>query len=172
MSLSGLALLSMLALWVTSCAPPSDYSGDLADVINQYRSDRGLAQIPVSPSLTRVAELHVADLAAHPLEPGCNLHSWSGNGDWSACCYTDDHAEASCMWDKPSELTSYSGRGYEISSAGTSSPNSALENWRGSAGHHEVILNEGIWADRQWNAMGAAIQDGYAVVWFGEEPDL
>ena len=76
------------------CGPPPNYSGDLANVINQYRRDRGLPEIPVSPSLTRVAELHVADLAAHPRDRGCNLHSWSEHGAWSACCYTDDLAQA------------------------------------------------------------------------------
>ena len=58
--------------------------------------------------------------------PECNLHSWSDKGPWSACCYTPDHAQAQCMWDKPSELTNYPGNGYEISAAGYDSAQAAL----------------------------------------------
>jgi hypothetical protein len=47
----------------------------------------------------------------------CNMHSWSDKGFnvWNSCCYTSDHAEAECMWDKPREITfgSFTGFGYE-----------------------------------------------------------
>jgi hypothetical protein len=121
-----------------------------------------------------VAEAHVQDLEAHHPDTGsCNLHSWSDQGSFTGCCYTDDHAEAECMWDKPRELTVYTGDGYEIAawSGGRLSPNEALDLWRESSGHHDVILSRGIWASPPWQAMGAAISEHYAVVWFGTEPD-
>jgi uncharacterized protein YkwD len=46
-----------------------------------------------------------------------------------------------------------------------------LESWKGSPGHNAVILNEGIWSDSNWKAIGVGIYKGYAVIWFGEEPD-
>jgi hypothetical protein len=78
------------------------------------------------------------------------------------------------MWDKPRELTWYTGDGYEIaywSSAGASAEE-ALKGWKKSNGHNTVIINGGVWRDAQWKAIGIAIQGEYAVVWFGKEEDL
>ncbi len=152
------------------CESSTDYPGNVAEVINQYRQDNGLPEIPVSESLTAVAQKHVEDLENNnPVTGDCNLHSWSDKGEWTPCCYTDDHAEAQCMWDKPRELTSYVGNGYEISAqySGKTRPNCALEQWRESEPHHDTILNRGIWADREWLAIGGAVSEHYAVVWFG-----
>lgn len=150
---------------------PIELTGDLASAINQYRVSQGLSAIPVSPSLTLVAEEHVKDLVNNqPAQGNCNLHSWSGNGNWTACCYTDDHAQAQCMWDKPREMTNYTGNGYEIAawSSGDISENQALEIWKNSQGHLNVIMNKDVWSNIEWKAIGAAIYKGYAVVWFGE----
>ena len=88
---------------------------ELRDLINQYRNQKGLQAIPVSKNLTYVAKLHVKDLADnHPYNKRCNLHSWSDEGPWSPCCYTEDHEQAACMWNKPQELSNYPGLGYEI----------------------------------------------------------
>ncbi|MEM9193272.1 MAG: CAP domain-containing protein [Myxococcota bacterium] len=154
-----------------SDAPPST-SSPLVDAINAYRVSQGLEPVPFSPSLQTVAEFHATDLANNyrGFGPECNLHSWSEDGNWSGCCYTSDHARASCMWDKPRELTSYPGNGYEISAGGTSSPDRALSAWMRSSSHHDVILNRGTWT-RPWGAVGGAIDSGYAVVWFGRETD-
>ncbi len=154
---------------------PTNYSGSMADVINQYRRERGLPAIPVSKSLTRVARAHVKDLQRAKPNGRCTIHSWSNRGNWSSCCYTADHARAECMRKKPSEITRgvYSGVGYEISViyTGKMTPNVALTSWRGSGRHHDVILNRNLWRNIRWNAMGAAISENYAVVWFGEERD-
>ncbi len=152
-----------------------EIENDLVDVINQYRIDNGLPAIPESESLNFVAEQHVYDLAENQPDKGeCNMHSWSDKGSWTACCYTDDHAQAQCMWDKPRELTSYQGDGYEIASySGENiSGEEALSVWKTSEPHHDVILNKDIWEDMEWNAIGAATYKGYAVVWFGTEPDI
>ena len=150
----------------------------LYNKIMEYRKVNNLPTIPLSRSLTFVAKTHVKDLADHSPDRGnkCNMHSWSNNGDWVDCCYTSDHTQAKCMWDKPRELTSYQGNGYEIShgSPGYSehvvTAESALNGWKNSPGHNNVIINQGIWTSR-WKAIGIGIYKNYAVVWFGKETD-
>ena len=148
---------------------------NLYDMITEYRKENGLPYIPLSKSLTFVAQTHVKDLQTSGfVNSTCNMHSWSNNGPWTSCCYTSDHARASCMWNKPRELTSYPGNGYEISfgSYGASvNAEGALNGWKESHGHNSVIINQGIWADNNWKAIGVGISKGYAVVWFGEELD-
>jgi len=146
---------------------------ELVDEVNAYRMMNGLQAIPLSPSLCNVAEQHTQDLYDNaPHAPaGCNLHSWSDQGAWSACCYTPDHAEAQCMWDKPSELTVYPGYGYENAASGVATAAGALNLWKNSSGHNDVILNQDIWTNLTWNAMGASIYQGYAVLWFGQQVD-
>lgn len=155
--------------------PDGETSGRaLADRINDYREDHDLEPIPLSPALMETAKAHVHDLMVNePVQGECNLHSWSDKGDWTECCYTDDHANAACMWSKPGEIAGYPGDGYEIAAWASPSINaeSALEQWKDSPGHNAVILNKDIWKDNQWRALGAAINREYAVVWFGEEPD-
>jgi hypothetical protein len=77
------------------------------------------------------------------------------------------------MWDKPREITSYEGNGYEI---GTNAPHveepeDALTAWQSSPPHDAVIVNEGDWSDHEWTAIGVGIYDGYAAAWFGERTD-
>ncbi|MEZ4449189.1 MAG: hypothetical protein R3B09_06890 [Nannocystaceae bacterium] len=148
---------------------------ELVDLVNQYRGENGLPSIPASPSLCTVGQTHVHDLVDHSphTEPGCNLHSWSDAGPWTPCCYTADHAQAMCMWMKPQELTVYPGFGYENAAGGggTITPGQALDLWKGSSAHNEVILSQGIWADHPWKAVGAGLYQGYAVLWFGEQDD-
>ncbi len=151
---------------------------DLYKLVNQYRHERGLDPVPLSGSLTYVAQLHVKDLAEHhPYGRHCNLHSWSDYGPWSPCCYTEDHKHAECMWEKPSELTNYRAFGYEIAywTDEELSPLlfalKALNGWKRSPEHNVVILNGGMWKYHSWKAMGVGIYKGYAAVWFGEEPD-
>lgn len=146
---------------------------ELYNLVMQYRSEKGLPIIPISSSLSFVAQTHVKDLTNNqPVQGNCNMHSWSNNGNWTACCYTPDHAAAECMWSKPSELTSYQGNGYEISyySSGTITPIGALNAWKSSSGHNSVIINSGIW-NSKWNAIGIGIYGNYAVIWFGNELD-
>ncbi len=146
---------------------------EIVDLLNDYRAQNGLGAVPCSPSLMLVADTHVHDLDENQPHAvaNCNLHSWSDQGTWSACCYTADHAQAQCMWDKPRELTVYTGNGYENAAAGASSPSGALDMWKNSSAHNAVMLNEGIWANHPWKAVGAALYQGYAVLWFGEQTD-
>lgn len=154
---------------------PSDPgASELARAINAHRVSIGLAPIPHSPALTRVADLHVEDLATRaPHEaPGCNLHSWSLSSAWEGCCYTSDHARAECMWNKPNEIAGYASNGYEIAAAGVRNVDGTVRLWLASEGHRAVIENEDIWAEQEWMAMGAAIRDGFATAWFGTELDV
>ena len=154
----------------------SDAEQRLFDLITAYRRDNGLPDVPCSPSLSYVARTHSTDLETNePHAPAeCNMHSWSDAGPWTACCYTPDHAQAECMWRKPTELSEYTDYGFEISYGATGyniTPEGALEAWQGSAGHNAVILNEGSWASWPWGAMGVGIDGGFANVWFGSSTD-
>ena len=147
-------------------------------LINQYRQQKGLGAIPLSRNLTYVAKLHVQDLAENtPYNRRCNLHSWSDKGPWTACCYTEDHDKAACMWEKPGEVSNYTGFGYEIA-YWTNEPltpedfaKKTLAGWKRSVPHNTVIVNQGKWREKRWNAIGVGVYKGYAAVWFGEEKD-
>jgi hypothetical protein len=162
---------------------PTGSGGErLAQLVNEYRVASGKPAIPLSRALMATAGAHVADLVAHPGTFGgsCNLHSWSnhGGGLWTGCCYTDNHAQAACMWQKPSQISSglgfarYPGNGYEIAFlGGGATPEQVLQAFRGSPPHDDVLLSRGMWAPIPFPAMGAAIQGAYAVVWFGDAAD-
>jgi len=147
----------------------------LYNQIMEYRRQNGLPPIPLSKALTSVAKWHVYDLGSNEKTrpANCNMHSWSEDPKWSSCCYTN--AQANCMWNKPKEMTSYPGAGYEIAHGGSGSfvatAETALSGWKRSAGHNSVILNKEIWKNRSWSAIGIGIQGAFAVVWFGEERD-
>lgn len=155
----------------------------LARLINQYRRDNGLGAIPVSRTLTRVARLHVRDLHQYQPQnatdsrglPG-NLNSWSDRGNWTSVIYTADHQYAAGMWNKPREISNqvYLGDGFEIAFGAQghqATPESALAAWIDSPGHQAIIMESGDWQDKHWPAMGVAVYEGYAVVWFGDTED-
>ena len=181
-----LTALISLAILSLGCAPELEEEttsvesgleqGDLELVINDYRVANELEPIPYSEALSLVAQTHVDDLEAnYPYEP-CNLHSWSNSEHWTSCCYSAENPDPQCMWNKPREMTSYQGEGFEIAvSLFGPEPITAaraLELWRASDPHHEVILNQNDWESTQWQAMGVAVSEHYAVVWFGKVPDL
>jgi hypothetical protein len=156
----------------------SDPERELYRLIMDYRQRKGLESIRVSPSLTYVARVHARDLAEHrPFDDHCNLHSWSDKGDWTACCYTDDHEEAHCMWYKPYELTGFHGIGYEIVFYSTypedhvDFPSAVLEGWKNSKSHNQVIINRGDWRSLDWKSIGISVNGSFAVVWFSDSED-
>ncbi|HWQ12419.1 MAG TPA: CAP domain-containing protein [Roseiflexaceae bacterium] len=159
----------------------NDEEAELVRLVNAYRAEHGLPPVPVSRSLTTVAQLHVRDLQEHSPNSGadprglaCNLHSWSANGPWTPVCYTADHAYATGMWEKPREITGYPGIGFEnafaISGAHATAA-SALASWKGSAAHRATILQQEGWSRYAWPAMGVGISESFAVLWFGDAPD-
>jgi uncharacterized protein YkwD len=160
-----------------SCLTDNEYR--LYQLIMEYRKDKGLPAIPLSYSLSYVAGAHAWDLSTNQPDHGkCNMHSWSENGPWTGCCYTEDHKEADCLWSKPSELTDYDDFGYEVAYYSSKTveqhadlPKAALEGWKKSPGHNHMIINKYGWKRMKWNAVGIGIFGNYAVVWFGEEKD-
>jgi uncharacterized protein YkwD len=145
-------------------------------LITIYRESKKLPMIPFSAKLTQVAQAHVRDLADnfdYDNKRGCNPHSWSKNGTWTSCCYTPDHKQKECMWNKPKEIAGYAGSGYEIayySSAGASAEE-GLDGWKKSPGHNPLLINSGIWSKSTWKGLGIGIYKEYGVVWFGETED-
>jgi hypothetical protein len=146
------------------------------NLLMQYRQQNGLAVIPRSNSLTYVAQVHARDVAIHPQNGQCIQHSWSqySNGKWNACCFENGGANntASCMWLKPQQLTPYKGYGFEIlaETTGTMTAELALQVWQQEPGgaHIAVILNRAPSWTTPWNAIGVAIYNGVASVWFGQ----
>jgi hypothetical protein len=147
----------------------------LVDAINALRKPHGLPAIPLSPRLTAVAYWHAKDLAERrPQETYGSLHSWSVDPRWHGGAYrADDKSTWTIMWDKPKEIAGYGASGFEISAAEARDCEHALELWTQSQAHHQVILNQGVWADPRWRwrALGAVFHKGYACAWFGNAPD-
>jgi hypothetical protein len=157
----------------TDDVPPR--ARDLWLRINTYRYRHGLDPIDLSPALSLVAATHVRDLETSPQRPGCNGHSWTDRGSWTPCCYTDDHAQAACMWRKPREIARFDANGYEISigSPGVrgGAPldgHRAVKLWSSSPAHDDVMLERGVWAKMRWRALGVSISDSHASAWFAD----
>ncbi len=152
---------------------------ELYKLINAYRKEKGLPTVKLSTSLCYVARTHARDQEANFKQgTSCNMHSWSQNTTWSSCCYTPDHKQGKCMWDKPRELTNYTGDGFEISFWSTyqdpdpvKQAKDILDGWKGSQGHNDVITNRNTWKNVEWKAIGIGIYGEYADVWFGEVDD-
>lgn len=146
----------------------------LFNMINDYRRTNNLPLIPLSRSLSFVAMVHASDLQANNAAISeCGLHSWSDKGNWKPCCYARDHAQASCMSNKPKELTGYPGSGYEIAywDEEQATPSGAMELWKSTVVSKNVFLNRDKWQSKKWKAMGVALLDGYAIVWLGDKAD-
>ncbi|MGB3496391.1 MAG: CAP domain-containing protein [Elainellaceae cyanobacterium] len=150
----------------------SEEETQLYQLITNYREEAGLAAIPLSPALTQLANRHVLDLE-HNLEQGIDAITHG----WSDCPYSfEDQESWPCMWEAPQRLnTGYPGQGYEnlFGAPGDyqASATAAFESWSNSDGHKAVMLNQGAWVSREWNAIGVGIYGGYVVLWFGEEAD-
>jgi hypothetical protein len=148
----------------------------LYDMINEYRKEKKLPPIPFSAKLSLVAKAHAVDLStnyAFSQDNPCNPHSWSDRGEWSACCYTNDHSQAECMWNKPREIAGYDSEGYEIAYIDSEGARAdrGLEGWKKSPGHNPLLINSGQWKQATWRAMGIGIHGEFAVVWFGQLED-
>lgn len=170
-----LAILIAASLQCFGQKLTSDES-ELYNLVMKHRKAKGLPTIPLSKSLTKVAQTHARDLEENFTRDSiCNMHSWSDAGKWKPVCYTTgDQAQAKLMWSKPRELTSYKGNGYEIAFGEDeeylANAENALDAWKDSKDHNAVILNKGPWK-KKWNAIGIGINGSYAVIWFGQEPD-
>ena len=167
--LQALAIICMCLVLETRAQTMDPRAQELYREVMNYRAQLGLPSIPQCSHLNTVAEAHVADLQGmwpNGPPPGpCNMHSWS------SCCYTGAQADLPCMWNKPRELTAYTGNGYENAHGqwGTPvTPRGAMNGWANSPLHRDVILNQGQWWS-EWRAIGVGISENYAVLWFGRE---
>lgn len=135
----------------------------LAVAVNDFRAAKGLPRLPISSSLTTVAENH-ADNPYTGSGSGCNLHSWGGK---YACCYTSNHANPKCMWNKPTQITNgaYTANGFEVSSSGFGSNAAAVQGWYSSSGHRVVILSEANWKTHT-KSIGCGIAGRVRHCWF------
>ncbi len=158
---------------------PSDFcimaeEDSLIMMINSYRQSQGLQSLIPSKSLCYVAHVHALDLYYyHPDRGACSLHSWSEGGRWTACCYSDMDPKYGCMWNKPKELTNYRGKGYELAFMKNDpvGPQEPFTMWTTHEITSDILLNKGRWKTKSWKAIGVALYQGYALVWFGEEAD-
>jgi len=154
------------------CVSPMEFK--LYTMINEYRARYDLPPIPLSKSLCYVAALHVKDLFLnHPDKGPCNAHSWSANGHWKPFCYPRDENKKNSVWDKPRELTTYKGKGYEIVYWENNATviDSIIELWKSVDYFNSFLMNTGKWNGKKWNAIGISIYENYAAAWFGELPD-
>jgi len=147
---------------------------NLYHMINDYRKQNNLPPIPLSKSLSYVADLHAKDLFAHhPDQGACNFHSWSNKGFWVPFCYPKDENKKNSVWDKPRELTKYPSRGYEII-YWENNPlvaDTVMMVWKTEEYFNSFLLSTGKWQGKPWNAIGIAVYENYACAWFGEVPD-
>ncbi|MDN4164770.1 CAP domain-containing protein [Cytophagales bacterium LB-30] len=173
--------LLSLSLWLQPSFSTNDttvcLSADekkLYDLLMKYRKEKKLPPISLSASLTQVAQAHVKDLMENYMaSDSCNPHSWSDKGDWTACCYTSDHKQAECMWNKPQEIAQFNTHGYEIAfwHSAKATPEEALSGWKKSTGHNQVMINASQWKEISWQAVGVGMYEQYAVIWFAADKD-
>ena len=147
----------------------------LYNQINDYRKALNLPKVPLSKSLSYVAQQHINDLLKNkPDTNDCSFHSWSDKGKWTACCYKGGVKNKKCMQEKPGELTDYPGKGYEIVywENKDATADNAFDQWRTVTASRSLITNFKEWEDFTWRAMGVAVEKNFAIVWFGEEMDI
>jgi hypothetical protein len=143
-------------------------------MINDYRRRFDLPAIPLSRSLCFVAATHVKDLYFNrPDQDPCNFHSWSDKGIWKPFCYPRDENKKNSVWDKPKEITTYKGKGYEIVywENSTATIDSIMAFWKSVDYFKSFLMNTGKWQGKTWSAIGIGIYENYGCAWFGELPD-
>jgi hypothetical protein len=146
----------------------------LFNLVNDYRRQNKLPDIPLSKSMSIVAKTHIDDLLEwKPQEQKCGFHSWSDHGNWKPCCYNKDPMGGKKMNSKPSEICGYPGLGFELVywEEETATANEAYDLWIQVGASKDMLLNRGKWQFRTWKAMGIGIQNGFALIWLGDKLD-
>lgn len=138
---------------------------ELYRLINEYRKQNNLPEVPVSDELNLVANRHVIDL---------NLNIKFLTHSWSDCEYKDsDLSTWKCVFDAPKRFyPAFNGIGFEnvyYTFGETVSPVRALEAWKKSPLHNSLILNLNLFKDSKWNRCGVAIDGQYAALWFSSD---
>jgi hypothetical protein len=157
---------------VNFCISPVEI--ELYNMINEYRKLYNLPPIPLSRSLSYVAKTHARDLFFNrPDQGACNFHSWSDKGKWKPFCYPRDEKKNFSVWDKPKEITPYKSKAYEIVywENNPVTIDSILPFWKSIDYFNSFLIYTGKWQGKKWLAIGVAVYENYASVWFGEIPD-
>lgn len=136
---------------------------ELHRIINEYRAQNNQPPVMISEPLSFVANRHLLDLT---LNVKYLTHGWSN------CPYDIKRAETwNCLFESPQRLkSSYTGQGFENlyrNLNGAATPALALEAWKKSQMHNNLILNLDIWKNTKYDAFGVAIEGNYAAIWFG-----
>eukprot|EP01097_Dermamoeba_algensis_P003867 TRINITY_DN2620_c0_g1_i1.p1 TRINITY_DN2620_c0_g1~~TRINITY_DN2620_c0_g1_i1.p1 ORF type:complete len:610 (+),score=175.35 TRINITY_DN2620_c0_g1_i1:125-1954(+) len=152
--------------------------------VQKYRKDLGLPHLSLSPQLMGLAATHVNDLKENfaSLEAtGCNSPlSWSasktGKGRWSACCLSTKNTTdlTDCSVDKTAELlVGYEGLAKEIivKIGEETSVERILEVFLVQKNFLSVIANTQNYRFVEWKTIGAAVDGGFASIWFGNAVD-
>jgi len=140
---------------------------ELFRIINEYRAQNKLPPIALSEPLSFVANRHILDLT---MNVKYLTHGWSN-------CPYDIKSEKTwdCVFESPKRLkTNYTGQGFENlyrNLNGNATPVLALEAWKKSPMHNNLILNLDIWKDTKYDALGVAVSGNYAAIWFGSRSD-
>ncbi|HEX3102772.1 MAG TPA: CAP domain-containing protein, partial [Pyrinomonadaceae bacterium] len=135
----------------------------LYDLVIKYRAANGLPSVRLSPALSMVANRHIIDLVQ-------NVKSFTHG--WSNCPYDiNDEKTWPCVSDSPKRLNSgYPGQAFETlfrTATGKATPAQALDTWKKSKLHNSIILNLDTFKNLPWDEVGVAMDNGYAVLWFG-----
>lgn len=144
----------------------SEQEKELYRIVNEYRAQNNLPPVPLSESLSLVANRHLLDLTQ-------NLKSLTHS--WSNCPYEFNNEKSwNCVFESPKRLNSgYNGRGYENlyrSKTGSAGAVLALEAWKKSDLHNSLLLNLNTFKNTKFDAFGVAINGQYVALWFGSTP--
>jgi hypothetical protein len=145
----------------------SSQERELYKIINDYRAANKLPPVAISEALSFVANRHLLDLT--------NNVKFFTHG-WSDCPYDIKNEKTwNCVTEAPQRLKSnYQGSGYENlyrNLGGNATPQLALDAWKKSPLHNNLILNLDVWKETNFDAFGLAISGNYAAIWFGTQSD-
>ena len=135
---------------------------ELFRLINEYRKQNNLPEVPESKTMYLVANRHLMDI---------NLNLKQLTHSWSDCAFDYNNSQTwKCIFEAPKKFDpAFSGIGYEnvyYNSKGKITPAEALEGWKKSPLHNAALLNQDSFKDTPWIAGGVAIEGQYAAVWF------
>ncbi len=135
---------------------------ELFRLINEYRKQHNLPEVPESKTLNLTANRHLLDI---------NLNLKKLTHSWSDCEFDyNDSQTWRCIFDAPKKFDpAFTGTGYEnvyYNSSGKFTPDEVLEGWKKSPLHNAAILNRDSFKEMTWIAGGTAIDGQYAALWF------
>lgn len=141
---------------------------ELFRIINEYRAENKLPPIALSEPLSFVANRHLLDL---------NLNIKFLTHGWSNCPYDIKKEDTwNCIFESPKRLKAgYTGQGFENlyrNLNANATPSAALEAWKKSPMHNNLILNLDIWKGTKFDAFGVAMSGNYAAIWFGSKGEF